>query len=356
VLNWDQRGLLAIYALTKQGVQKARQLHHAMGGSQLFVPMKFNNNEAGEQSFNRLGVCLGQNFNRFKGHVIFAAAGIVVRAIAPHIKHKAQDPAVVVADHKGHNVISLLSGHLGGANQLTRVVANLIGGNPVITTATDLDQLPSMEMLATHLGMGVENLGALAGVSSSILDGHPVGVWDPGNWLLPELDMWNERFVRLGELPEPGRDRRPVIWVGWKRLDPPKSWLVIRPPCLVAGMGCRKGTELKELEELLRRVLKENDLFQPCLKALATIEAKREEPGLVQLTQRFNLEYIVFENSAPKKVEVPNPSNKVQQLMGVESVCEATALMASQGGELVVEKTKSTNATCAVALISPQAS
>ena len=346
---------VAFYALTKQGAALARRLHQAVDGSDLFLPTRLAVSDSDEKPFHRVAEVLAENFMAYRGHVIFAATGIVVRSIAPLIRHKTQDPAVVVCDQAGQYCISLLSGHLGGGNQLARAMAKILGGKPVITTATDLAGLPSLEMLAMQLGMGAENIQALAKVSGDLLEGKPVGVWDPAGWLLPELEQWRERFVRMDELPDANLDRRPLVWVGWEKLDPPPHWLVIRPPCLVLGLGCRRDTGMDKIEKLVRQTFKDNNLHLPCLARLASVDAKQNEEGILQFARKLNLETIFYSQNDLNSVEVPNPSEKVQEKMGVESVCEAAAILTCRAGRLLVEKTKSDKVTCAVALAAPAA-
>ncbi|CAO0822153.1 cobalt-precorrin 5A hydrolase [Desulfarculales bacterium] len=153
---------LAVYAITPTGAEVARTLAPSLSGATLFLPRSLAYLPDGEELFDRLALALAANFLEYGGHVILAAAGIVVRALAPLLHHKAQDPAVVVVDQAGRYAVSLLSGHLGGSNALARRVAEILGGQAVITTATDTANLPSLEMLAGELGFRVENLMALA--------------------------------------------------------------------------------------------------------------------------------------------------------------------------------------------------
>ena len=140
---------------------------------------------------------MSHNFNQYSGHVLVCAAGMVIRCLAPLLVNKTQDPAVVVVDQQGRFAVSLLSGHLGGANDLARQVAQALEGQAVITTATDNLGLPSLELEAKRLGLAVENLGALAGVSGALVDGRKVPVRDHGGWLGPVIDH-TSRPVRIG--------------------------------------------------------------------------------------------------------------------------------------------------------------
>ncbi len=345
---------VAIYALTSVGAERARLLGRGLEGSRLFLPRRLAGRVAGAEAFDRLGEVLAANFRSFGGHVLFCAAGMVVRSLAPLMRGKDRDPAVVVVDQRGRFAISLLSGHLGGANQLAGRVAEILGGQAVITTATDVEGLPSLEMVSREAGCAVENLGALARVSTVLLEGGQVEVFDPGGWLWSRLEPWPGRFKRLDREPTPRPDGPPLVWVGWRFLaaDPPPAWLVVRPPCLVAGVGCNRGTAVGELESLLRRVFDQAGLSLACLGRLASVAAKRDEAGLLALARRLGVETEFFEAEQINAVEVPNPSEAAQRHLGVRSVCEATARLAARGGPLLVEKQKSPNATVAVALAS----
>ncbi len=344
---------VAVYALTPQGAELSRMLHRSLEGSELFLPTRLTGDAPGESGFERISLALAENFARYSGHVVFGATGIVVRSIAPLLQHKTKDPAVVVCDQAGRFCISLLSGHLGGGNRLAGEVAAILGAQPVITTATDLAGLPSLEMLARNLDMGVENIPALAGVSGALLEGRKVGLWDPAGWLWPHLGNWHERFVRLASTPSAHEKTGPLVWVDWRGQKPARSWLVIRPRCLAAGMGCRRGATAEEIKELLHRTLTENNLSLFSLDRLASIEAKSGEAGLLEAARELNLKTEFFGKTALNSVEAPNPSARVEEKMGVKSVCEAAAILASKGGKLLAEKTKSAKATCAVALIKP---
>ncbi|MBI4797747.1 MAG: cobalamin biosynthesis protein [Desulfarculus sp.] len=299
---------LAVYAITAVGAELARTLALSLPGAALFLPRALAYQPDGEEPFDRLTQALAANFHHFGGHVVLAAAGIVVRALAPLLKGKTQDPAVVVVDQAGRFAVSLLSGHLGGANALARRVAELLGGQAVITTATDTAGLPSLDMLAGELGLRVENLAALAKVSMSLLDGGQPAVLDPEGWLWPLLERrWPGRFQLLAPGQEDSLTEQPMIWVGWRRITPPPAWLVLRPP----------------------------------------------EAGLLELAARLGLPLTFYSTEELAAVEVPNPSATVAKHMGVASVCEAAALLAADSRRLLVSKQKSPNVTLAVALRSP---
>jgi cobalt-precorrin 5A hydrolase len=243
-----------------------------------------------------------------------------------------------------------LAGHLGGANQLAREVARILGGEAVITTATDTEGLPSLEMAARDLGLTVANLSALSHVSMALLEGDRVRVYDPGGWLQPVLKQWPELFELLDQEPGQADDDRPLVWVGWQTLSPGRKCLVLRPPCLALGVGCNRGTPADEIVQLIHQVLDKQGLEPKSIMCLASVQLKADENGLIQAARELGTKTVFFESEQLAKVDVPNPSTVVQRHLGTSSVCEAAALLAARGGPMLVGKQKSPNVTVAVAL------
>ncbi len=341
----------AIYALTAPAAHTARRLARAWPAARLFLPHRLARPQQGEVGFDRLEEALAANFTGYRGHLVFAAAGIVVRTLAGLLRSKDRDPAVVVLDPAGCFAVSLLSGHLGGANDLARRAAAVLGGQAVITTATDACSLPSLEVMARDLGLKVVDLSPLAAISRRLVEGRPVPVYDPGNWLLPALAEHAELFPALPE-PPAADDPRPLVLVHWQQARTPASWLVLRPPCLVAGVGCNRGTGADQMQTLLQEVLARHGLAADALGCLATVDLKQDEPGLRELAARLRVKIIYFPAARLHQVDVPHPSATVEKNIGTKSVCEAAALTAAQADQLLVGKHKNREATVAVALIS----
>lgn len=342
---------IALYALGAPGAKLCRRLAAGMAGAEVFLPQRHARPECGEQAFGSLHTVLADNFSHYDGHVLVCAAGMVIRCLAPLLQGKAQDPAVVVVDQNGEYAVSLVSGHLGGANDLARRTSLVLGGEAVITTATDNLGLPSLEMEARRLGLLVENLPALAGVSGALVDGRKVPLCDPGDWLSTVSVGHPELFTLVQPHQAKGVMDQPLVWVGWQKLRVPRPWLVLRPPCLALGMGCNRDTEVGELLQLARTALDKAGAAVGSLKTLASAEAKRHEPGLLETARRLGVQPVFFAHDELAGVEVPNPSEAALRCLGTGSVCEAAALLASQNGKLILPKIKSANATAAVALI-----
>ncbi|MDR1489855.1 MAG: cobalamin biosynthesis protein [Desulfovibrio sp.] len=154
--------------------------------------------------FERLSDCVAENFYRRKAHIFISAAGIAVRAIAPLLVSKRTDPAVLLLDQSGRHVISLLSGHLGGANALARQVAEILGAEPVITTATDLEDLPAIDLIAGAAGLASSNPEVLGKISAALLAGRKVNLFDPENRLGLIGGRWEDHFRVLARPPDAG--------------------------------------------------------------------------------------------------------------------------------------------------------
>lgn len=339
-------GHTAIWALTPNGARLAGTIAKTMPGSTLVLPEKLAAEIDGAIRFDRLKAEVSRRFPRFPRHIFIMATGIVVRCIAAHLSHKASDPAVVVCDETGQFAISLVSGHVGGANALAREVARITGGRPVITTATDVNRVPAIDIIAVENRLAIENPGAVKTVNMALVTGAPIFVHDPFEKVVRHLPQGRVTRSAVETL---GPDKA-GIWVDHIRLDLPSHVLVLRPGSLVAGMGCNRGTGAKEMRDLLVKTLDENRLAVSSLRALATVDLKADEPGLLALAKSLNVPITTFTRNRLKTVaQVPTPSEMVEKHIGVKSVCEAAALLATHRGRLIVPKQKTANATVAVA-------
>ena len=266
--------------------------------------------------------------------VCFLAVGATVRILAPLLKSKWADPAVVCVDESARHVVALVGGHAAGANELAARVAEVLGANPVITTATDAVGLPGLDAL----GWPAE--GALGAVSRALLDGVPVRLEADATWPLPPLPVSREA----------ASDYRIVVT---DRLIPPGGrTVVVRPPSLVAGVGASRGVSAEEVLGLLTQALVVAGLAVACVTALATVDAKAAEPGIVEAARQGGWPLVTYPASQLAAVEVPNPSPAALAAVGTASVAEAAALLA--GDELIVPKRTSAKATVALARVRPR--
>ncbi|MFB6936624.1 precorrin-3B C(17)-methyltransferase [Streptomyces chartreusis] len=265
--------------------------------------------------------------------VCFLATGAVVRLIAPLLGDKTADPGVVCVDEGGRFAVSLVGGHGGGANELAREVGELLGAEPVVTTATDAVGVPGLDTL----GLPVE--GDVAGVSRALLDGEPVALRAEVAWPLPPLRA--------------GAEGSYTIRVTDRLVEPGEREVVLRPPSLVVGVGASRGAPADEVLGLVESALRDAGLSPASLAELATVDAKADEPGILEAAERLGVPLVTRSADELAVVEVPNPSDAPLAAVGTPSVAEAAALVG--GGELLVPKRKSERAdgrpamaTCAV--------
>ncbi len=259
--------------------------------------------------------------------VCFLATGAVVRLVAPLLSDKASDPGVVCVDEGGRFAVSLVGGHGGGANELARAVGTLLGAEPVVTTATDAVGVPGFDTL----GMPVE--GDVAGVSRALLDGEPVALEAESSWPLPAFPS-NVGGAAAGA--------GAVIRVTDRAVAPAGHEVVLRPPSLVVGVGASKGAPVDEVLALVQGALADAGLSVASVAALATVDAKAGEPGIVGAAERLGVPVVTYSAEELAVVDVPNPSDAPLAAVGTPSVAEAAALVG--GGELLVPKTKSERA------------
>lgn len=281
-----------------------------------------------------------QWFHRVDGMIFVSAAGIAVRAIAPHIRDKFTDPAVVSVDEGGQFVIPLLSGHVGGANELARAVAEKVGGVAAISTATDVRGLFAVDVWAKEQGLLLQDRAGAKRVSAALLEGETVGI--------------SSDFPISGPCPK-GLAQKPGptvgIWVTVQDGAPPfLHTLKLCPKGLVVGVGCRKNLPPNQVEQVVTAVLQEHHLAQEAVCALASIDLKAHDLGILALAERWSIPRMFY--SSEDLNAVPGTftgSAFVAQVTGTDNVCERAALLGSMGGTLVVRKQSRAGVTVAVA-------
>lgn len=317
----------------------------------IFLPERLKNYYKTEaQYFHNFSENLSKTFNIFKGHVVVGATGMVVRIIAPLLKSKQTDPAVVVLPQDGRFAISLISGHLGGGNRLTLEVAQLVGAKPIISTATDIEDLPALEIIAQDHDLVVEDYAQLTLVSRRLVEGYKIPVYDPGGFLTPYLAPWSKIFEFCSALP-PGPG--PKVVVNYHLGSINSKALILRPRVIFLGLGCHHDVELTELEDLIDHSLAEAALAVTAVAALATVETRANEPVLLKISQNRRWPLIIFTKKELDRINTPNPSEIVRKRIGVFSVCEAAALLAARSDRLIITKKKRSNSTLAAAIKSP---
>ena len=280
---------------------------------------------------------LQKAWNECDGIVLFLATGAAVRLIGPLLESKHCDPGVVTVDDAADFAVVLCGGHDGGANALAARVADTLGATPVITTASDSLNIPALDSLGRNLGLRLEDDSDLASVGAALVSGEKVNLVSDRRWPLGPLP---ENVVSSDEL------EAPLILISDRLVEMPRPAVVYRPPSLVAGVGCSRGAGSDEILDLLRLSLTEAGLSGKSIAALASIDVKRDEAGLLEAAAKLGVPVRFYPAEALSRVETPNPSEVVREAVGTPSVAEAAVI--SSGAELISEKRKSPNATIAV--------
>ncbi len=340
---------LAIYVLNPQGYKVAKRIirfypakvfakHGVLSGDDINI-------------FSSLRDIVKENFFLYRAHVFICATGIVVRVICPYICSKDRDPAVLVIDPRARFVISLLSGHLGGANSLAREMAEKIKATPVITTATDSFDLPAIDEIARELELKIDHIKKVKTLNSAILKRDPIWIYDP----LDYLNMWryfpkDYPLVHLKDIIDMPLDGIGVV-CDFKEHVLDEKKILLYPRVLYVGVGCNTNTTVDEILAFLYELLSKEGISIHSIKAIVTTDKKNNERGIIEFANKLGVELIFVEHERLNQVDVPNPSKQVKKHMGVYSVCEAAAIIASRG-RLIVEKRKTKNVTLAIAISS----
>jgi len=325
---------IQIVSFTATGARLAAQLAEAFGG-QAFAPA--NHCAEGVLPLEEtVGEWTARRFHSVRALVYIGAAGIAVRAVGPLARSKGSDPAVVCVEETGRFVVPLLSGHIGGANALAREIANITGGVAVITTATDTNNVFSVDAWAVENGCAVPETAGIKAVSAAFLAGETVGL--------------HSDFPVRGALPkglEQRTDTRSGICIGLQKKKVFAETLWLAPKCLRLGVGCRKGVDRQALEQAVWNALEEAQLPIEAVNAVATVTLKEKEPALLAFCKQRRLPLKAY---APERLALVSGSvsgsDFVRSVTGVDNVCERAAL--AEGGELIVPKKARCGVTVAV--------
>lgn len=295
-----------------------------------------------------------ERFNHCDVLIFIGSIGIAVRAIAPFVRDKRHDPAVIVLDELGRFCIPILSGHVGGANKFAMELADVLGGIPVITTAKDVHNKFAVDQYAKIHNLTMSNATYAKEVSAAVVSGEPVGFYTnfPVVGDLPDGLVWSEKLDQA--LADNG-ERTDGISLGIY-ISPSYNrayfdhtlWLI--PRCLSVGIDCEKGTDAKEIDLFVRETLNSFSLYEEAIRSVATIDRNKEEPGIVGFCQKNNLPLHTY--SAKQLMTVPGSfygSAPAEKGSGVDSVGERSAIL-DGGGELLFTNHNIDGISCAIAL------
>jgi cobalt-precorrin 5A hydrolase len=345
---------ISVLAITKNGVNIGLRLKEYFPNWVIFAPSKFSNGNKKivwySESTSEKIVELFKNNNAL---ICLFSLGAVIRLIAPYLKDKKTDPAVIVIDDKTSFVISVLSGHLGGANELTQIIAQKLDAIPVITTAADVNKTIAVDLVGREFGWKIDDDSTVTKISAHMVNEENIGIYQEigkMNWC-KELPKNVKIYHSLEEMKN--SDSKGYLIISDRILEGDflKNSVVYRPPSLVIGIGLHWDTSKETIKEGLDFCLKKFKLSEKSIAKLVSIKKSEYVKGLVDIGKEMGItvEYVNREDLA--EISTPNPSDTVKVFEGTSSVSEAAAIKIS-GGKLIVEKQKfPPNLTIAIARI-----
>jgi cobalt-precorrin 5A hydrolase len=355
-------GGVAVVAITRHGVETALNIRGALVVEGLkvsvFAPKKYVKSSVCELD-GKFGDFVKENFGKLDAIVAVMATGIIIRAVAPFIESKLSDPAVIGVDTSGKFVISLLSGHYGGANDLTKLIAKGIGATPVITTASDSIGKQSVDELAKILRLTIENPKSLTPVNAAIVNDEPVVLVLVNDVKIP-TEMVNGFEIRQAGSCEEAVKIVNCYTAGaiitrelMKTVIFDKPFTVLRARSIVVGLGCRKDSSCEQLVEAVNAALKTVSLPAGRIDLFASVDIKRNSAAMLNAAKLFNtpLEFLSVETLHSLSHPDLSPDSKlVKEKIGVGGVCERAALIiAGKNSKLILKKTKLNGTTVAIA-------
>lgn len=331
----------AILLISEQGLPVARTIAAEAGG----IPIHSTTGAEGTVAVSSVGAFAADNFAGRKTLIFVGAAGICVRAIAPCVRDKHTDPAVVCVDSTGRYVIPILSGHVGGANETARRLAALLGAEAVVTTQSDNASLWALDTLGSRYGWRLTVEGTtLNAAIARFVNGRPtlllLDTRDEGTRHLERTCPAHVRILyRAEELPAAGDELLIAISPRTIPYDGPRLRYV--PQVLHLGIGCRKGCAPEGVAAFIAKELRQHGYDPAAVASLSTIELKRDEPLLKALREAWSGTALhVYTTEQLEGIEIPNPSEKVRAVTGVGGVAESAARRSAELGPLVIEKRK----------------
>ncbi len=343
---------VSVLAITKNGINIGERLKELFPNWDIFVPSKLSNENKSitwysEPTSDKI-IELFKNSNAL---ICLFSLGAVIRLIAPYLKDKKTDPAVIVIDDKTNFVISVLSGHIGGANELTQEISEKLNALPVITTAADVNKTIAVDLVGREFGWKIDDETTVTKISAHMVNAEPIGVFQQtGNkkWYkkLPKnVTIYNS----LEELKKSNSKAHLIISDTIIENGLAQESVIYRPQSLVIGIGLHWDTTKDTIKDGIEHCLKKFNLSSKCIAKLVSIKKPEDVQGLIDLGKEMQIpvEYVNREELA--EIITPNPSSTVKAFEGTASVSEAAAIKISNG-KLIVEKQKfPPNLTIAIA-------
>lgn len=322
---------ISVVSFTAQGARQGERLKRLAKNYEVscFTPKAEFASEQTEKIMGTLAVWCGVHFERADAMVFIGAAGIAVRSLAPLLRYKGTDPAVIVMDEQAIHMISLLSGHLGGGNALTMELSALMGADPVITTASDVNGKIAVDVFAKNNHLLISDMYHAKRAAAAIVNGDKVKFYCDGivdGEIPPELTHVSEKQWK--DMEARG------IWVSPylpERGSAPDDVLHLIPKCMVLGIGCKREKNFGEIESAVRKVLKEKGIAIESIAMMASVDIKKDEPGLLAFSEGYQIPFQTFSAEELKLVEGDFiPSAFVESVAGVDNVCERAAVCCAE--------------------------
>lgn len=313
--------MIAVVSLTKKGNSVAVEIREKANFKVDIYSKPFNESFKGT---------IKNIFNQYEQVIFIMATGIVVRTIAPFLTHKSKDPGIIVIDEKKNNVISLLSGHLGGANELAIKISALLNSNPVITTASDINNLLSVDMLSKKYNLISTDYNAMKEVTSVLIETKKI-------LLKSEIKIEEDGYFYNIE------DYCGVLEISNRvnSFNTELPYIKLINKNLVLGIGCKKNMEYKKLFYVVNAFLKRNGYLIEAISHLASAWVKKEETAIIQLKNKLNIKYITYGLEEIKDIEnLFNTSDFVRKTIGVGCVSEPCGYLGSNKGKCLVKLEK----------------
>jgi len=346
---------LAIIAVTDRGAKLAQTIK-AYFSADVFV--KSGRNPIDEiNEYVSLRDLINDIFQKYDAFIFIMATGIVVRVIAPLIVHKSVDPAILVMNESGKHVISLLSGHIGGANELACLVAEKLHAEPIITTATDINEKIAADMIATKLNLMIEPFQQLKYINAEIAKGELLEIHLDSSiknisFYQKKLQGLNLPFKTINLNKEQKPENTLAIIITNQDLAITSRQLLLKPRSVSIGIGCRRNTSKDDILQAIYEACSVADVSSDTIMNMASTIVKNDEVGLLMAAQELEVPILFYENIQLQEVIDKynvSVSNFVNEQIGVGNVCEAAALLISQSKKIVLHKTKFNKVTVAIA-------
>ncbi|MEY8320697.1 cobalamin biosynthesis protein [Lachnospiraceae bacterium 46-61] len=330
-----------VIAFTKKGTELAETISNKLEHFECFS-MKVARD--GITMVYSLAEWTQKAFEQSQGIVFVGACGIAVRAIAPHIKDKYQDPAVVVADEKGEFIISLLSGHMGQANALTQKIAKAIHATPVITTATDVNGVFAVDTWIKQNGFiclyAEQSKSLLKQISATLLEDKTIAFDSIFYYDKLPKGLTAAKHGEIG-----------ICLSVYRHNKLFQQTLYLIAPVLHMGIGCKKNTSFQQIEQAVFEILEEENIAIEAIKAVATIDLKQYEKGILLFCEQYQKQFYTFSAEQLSNVKGNiSHSDFVEQITGVDNVCERAAICSAQNSNIIVNKRVKNGVTIAFAM------